>query len=119
MEKLIFTTEENSFIVEADGKKLRVSYGEFYGNHEDVMKFCEEHNGGDESIENLRFLAKHRNVINGELKKLGKETIRGWYWSNEIAWWNDDCAFVVGTDNGDVYYENCSSNYTARAISVV
>ena len=117
MEKIIFTAEESSFIVEAEGKKLRVSYDEFYGKHEDAMKFCKEHNGGDESVENLRFLAKHRDAIDEELKKLGKETISGWYWSNEIAWRANDCAFVVSTDNGNFYNAYRYLNNTARAVS--
>lgn len=119
MEKIIFTAEESSFIVEAEGKKLRVSYDEFHGNHEDAMKFCKEHNGGDESVENLRFLAKHRDAINEELKKLGKETIRGWYWSNEIAWWNNHCAFVVLANHGYVTNEGRSYDLYARAVSAL
>lgn len=119
MEKIIFTAEESSFIVEAEGKKLRVSYDEFHGNHEDAMKFCKEHNGGDESVENLRFLAKHRDAINEELKKLGKETIGGWYWSNEVAWWNDDFAFVVLTYYGSVDDENRVNYNNARAVSAL
>ena len=119
MEKIIFTAEESSFIVEAEGKKLRVSYDEFYGNHEDAMKFCKEHNGGDESVENLRFLAKHRDAINEELKKLGKEIIGGWYWSNEVAWWNNDCAFVVYTHYGNVNYVYRNNANYARAVSAL
>ena len=118
MEKLIFTADESSFIVEAEGKKLRVSYDEFCGNHEDAMKFCEEHNGGDESLENLRFIAKHRDAINVVLKKHGKEPIKGWYWSN-VAWWDDGLAFVVSTGNGDVDNDCRDCTYDARAISVV
>lgn len=119
MEKIIFTAEESGFIVEAEGKKLLVSYDEFFGDHEDAMKFCKEHNGGDESVENLRFLAKHRNAINEELKKLGKEAIGGWYWSNEIAWWNNACAFVVATTNGYVNYRSRRSSDNARAVSAL
>lgn len=119
MEKLIFTAEENSFIVEAEGKKLRVSYDEFQGSHEDAMKFCKEHNGGDESLENLLFLAKHRDAINEELKKLGKETIRGWYWSNEIARWDADLAFVVFTGYGDVDNDYRDCIYDARAVLAI
>lgn len=119
MEKIIFTAEESSFIVEAEGKKLRVSYDEFFGDHKDAMKFCKEHNGGDESVENLRFLAKHRDAINEELKNLDKETIGGWYWSNEITWWNNDCAFVVITRNGLVNAGDRSNNRSARAVSAL
>lgn len=119
MEKLIFTAEENSFIVEVEGKKLRVSYDESHDIHEDAMKFCKEHNGGDESVENLRFLAKYRDVINEELKKLGKETIEGWYWSNEIAWRNNDCAFVVYVNDGGVIDGDRLSHPNARAVLAI
>ena len=119
MEKVIFTAEESSFIVEAEGKKLRVSYDEFYGSHKDAMKFCNEHNGGDESVENLRFLAKHRDAIYEELKKLGKETIGGWYWTNELAWRDDSSAFVVSTNYGNVINEYRYYNHYARAVSAL
>ena len=119
MEKMIFTAEENSFIVEADGKKLRVSYDEFSGSHKSAMEFCKEHGGGDETVENLRFLARHRDAINEELKKLSKEPIFGWYWSNEAAWWADECAFVVSTSDGIVVNEDRSIAYYARAVSAL
>lgn len=116
---MIFTAEEKSFIIEADGKKLRVSYDEFCGNHKDAMKFCKEQGGGDETVENLRFIARHRNAINEELKKLGKEIITGWYWANEIAWWSADCAFVVYTSYGYVNDEIRGSSDNARAVSAL
>ena len=119
MEKIKFTAEENSFIVEAEGKKLRVSYAEFFGNYEDSMKFCKENDGGDENVENLRFLAKHHDVINNELVKLDKEKISGWYWSNEVTWCRNDCAFVVNTNYGYVYYDYRYRNPNARAVSAL
>lgn len=119
MEKFMFTAEENSFIVEAEGKKLRVSYAEFYSNHEAAMKFCKENGGGDETVENLRFLAKYRDAINEELVNLDKEKISGWYWSNEVTWWRDDCAFVVFTDNGSVGYAYRDLSNSARAVSAL
>lgn len=116
---MIFIAEEKSFIIEADGKKLRVSYDEFCGDHEDAMKFCKEQGGGDETVENLRFITRHRDEINEALKKLGKETISGWYWANEIAWWSADCAFVVSTNGGNVSYVNRSHYNYARAVSAL
>lgn len=116
---MIFTAEEKSFIIEADGKKLRVSYDEFCGNHKDAMKFCKEQGGGDETVENLRFIARHRNAINEELKKLGKEIITGWYWANEIAWWSADCAFVVITSRGTVSNVTRDNFSIARAVSAL
>lgn len=114
---MIFIAEEEGFIIEADGKKLRVSYDEFSGNHEDAMRFCKEQGGGDETVENLRFIARHRDAINEELKKLGKEIITGWYWTNEIAWWSADYAFVVDTTYGFVSSGYHSIIYYARAVS--
>lgn len=119
MEKMIFTAEENSFIVEAEGKKLRVSYDEFCGSHEDAMKFCKEHGGGDETVENLRFIAKYRDAINKELKKLDKGIIESWYWTNELSWRYDNCAFVVITGSGDVDYVYRDNIFTARAVSAL
>jgi hypothetical protein len=119
MEKFMFTAEENSFIVEAEGKKLRVSYAEFYSNHEAAMKFCKENGGGDETVENLRFLAKYRDAINEELVNLNKEKISGGYWSNEVTWWRDDCAFVVTTDDGYVLNAHRINYINARAVSAL
>lgn len=119
MEKIKFTAEENSFVVEAEGKKLGVSYTEFFGNYEDSMKFCKENGGGDETVENLRFLAKYRDAINEELVNLDKEKISGWYWSNEVTWWRDDCAFVVYTNHGDVDDGYRDGNLYARAVSAL
>lgn len=119
MEKMISTAEENSFIVEAEGKKLRVSYDEFYGNHEDAMKFCKKHGGGDETVENLRFIAKYRDDINKELEKLDKDIIESWYWTNELSWRYGLCAFVVVTYDGDVTSDYRSSNTYARAVSAL
>ena len=116
---MIFTAEEEGFIIEADGKKLRVSYDEFNGNHEDAMEFCKEQGGGDETVENLRFIARHRDAINEELMKLGKEPILGWYWTNEITWWRDECAFVVSTGSGTVDSEFRSNLSGARAVSAL
>ena len=119
MEKIKFTAEENSFIVEAEGKKLRVSYAEFFGNYEDSMKFCKENGGGDEPVDNLRFIAKYRDTINEELVNLDKEKMSGWYWSNEVTWWRDDCAFVVLTSYGGVDYDDRYTLNLARAVSAL
>lgn len=116
---VVFTAEENGFIVEADGKKLRVSYEEYCGSHSNAMAFCKEQGGGDETVENLRFITRHRDAINDELRKLGKKFITGWYWANEVAWWGDGCAFAVNIYVGDVRNDYCSGIYYARAISVL
>jgi hypothetical protein len=120
MEKnMIFTAEENSFILEAEGKKLRVSYAEYYGNHESSMQFCKENGGGDETVENWRLIAKYRDSINKELAALGKDLIEGWYWTTELSWRYDNCAFVVTTNDGNVNNDNRYYNYTARAVSAL
>lgn len=120
MEKFKFTAEETSFIVEAEGKKLRVSFEEKNLNWEDAQKWCKENDGGDESVDNLRLLAKYREAINKELEALEKETLGGWIWSNERAYINpSNCAFVVFLYCGNVYY--CSQSYYSyvRAVSAL
>ena len=120
MEKnMIFTAEENSFILEAEGKKLRVSYAEHYGTHESSMQFCKENGGGDETVENWRLIAKYRDDINKELAALGKDLIEGWYWTTEPSWRYDNCAFVVDTGYGGVYDDDRSSSNNARAVSAL
>lgn len=116
---MIFTAEKNSFILEAEGKKLRVSYAEHCGNHESTMQFCKENGGGDETVENWRLIAKYRDAINKELAALGKDLIEGWYWTTELSWRYSECAFVVDTYDGDVYYELRDDNYDARAVSAL
>lgn len=117
MGNMIFTAEENSFILEAEGKKLRVSYAEHTGNHESSMQFCKENGGGDESVENWRLIAKYRDTVNKELAALGKDLIEGWYWTTELSWRYDGCAFVVNTGIGYVYYDYRRNGYRARAVS--
>ena len=119
MENFTFTPEDNSFIIEADGKKLRISYAEFYGNHEDAMKFCKENGGGDETVENLRFIARYRDAINAKLNELGKDLIEGWYRSNEPSWRCKDCSFVVHALNGYVDDGDRNYYYCARAVSAL
>lgn len=117
MENMIFTAEENSFILEAEGKKLRVSYAEHIGNHESSMQFCKENGGGDETVENWRLIAKYRDAINKELAALGKDFIKGWYWTTELSWRYDGCAFVVNASGGDVFDDCRSIICRARAVS--
>ena len=111
--------EESAFIVEAEGKKLRVSYKEERLPYKEARKFCEENGGGDETVENLRFLAKHRDSINEVLKEKGYTELSGWYWSNEESWRYDGCAFVVGSSGGDVNDNYMGSDYNVRAVSAL
>ena len=118
MEKFKFTAEETSFIVEAEGKKLRVSFEEKNLNWEDAQKWCKENDGGDESVDNLRLLAKYQESINKELEALEKETLGGWIWSNEQAYIiPSNCAFVVGLYGGIVNFSLQDFNYYVRAVS--
>ena len=112
MNEFKFTAEETSFIVEAEGKKLRVSFEEKNLNWGDAQKWCKENGGGDEGVDNLRLLAKYREPINKELEALGKEILGGWIWSNERAYINPSyCAFVVdlcGGGVGNIYQSDYS-----------
>lgn len=118
--KFKFTAEETSFIVEAEGKKLRVSFEEKNLNLKDAQKWCKENGGGDERVDNLRLLAKYRESINKELEVLGKETLGGWIWSNERAYINpSNCAFVVALGNGGVGSTDQYGSSSVRAVSAL
>ena len=111
--------EESAFIVEAEGKKLRVSYKEERLPYKEARKFCKENGGGDETVENLRFLALHRDSINEALKEKGRTELSGWYWSNEESWRYKDCAFVVRSDDGGVYNGDVGRIFSVRAVSAL
>lgn len=111
--------EESAFIVEAEGKKLRVSYKEECLPYKEARKFCEENGGGDESVENLRFLAKHRDTINEVLKENGRTELSGWYWSNEKSWRYEESAFIVNSGSGDVFDSNMYADGNVRAVSAL
>ena len=111
--------EESAFIVEAEGKKLRVSYKEEYLPYKEARKFCEENGGGDETVENLRFLAKHRDSINEVLKEKGYTELSGWYWSNEEGWRYSGSAFIVDSLDGNVSNDCMLINYYVRAVSAL
>ena len=118
MEKFKFTAEETSFIVEAEGKKLRVSLAEENLNWEDAQKWCKENGGGDESVDNLRLLAKYRESINNELEALGKEPLGVWVWTNERSYITPEAAaFVVFLYYGNGLYSNQHNYHYVRAVS--
>lgn len=120
MNEFKFTAEENSFIIEAEGKKLRVSFEEENLNWKDAQKWCKENGGGDESVDNLRLLAKYRESINNELEALGKEPLGGWVWTNERSYIMPEAvAFVVGLRYGYVCHDNQSNNDYVRAVSAL
>lgn len=120
MNEFKFTAEENSFIIEAEGKKLRVSFEEENLNWKDAQKWCKENGGGDESVDNLRLLAKYRESINNELEALGKEPLGGWVWTNERSYITPEgTAFVVYLDNGNVYYYYQDNGFYVRAVSAL
>lgn len=120
MEKFKFTAEETSFIVEAEGKKLRVSFEEANLPWGDAQKWCEEHGGGDESVDNLRFLAKYGEQINKELRALEKEPLGGWVWADERSYITPEAsAFVVSLYDGGVSYRYQGYNGYVRAVSAL
>lgn len=111
--------EESAFIVEAEGKKLRVSYKEECLPYKEARKFCEENGGGDETVENLRFLAKHRDSINKVLNEKGRTELSGWYWSNEESWRYKESAFIVRSYDGCVGYYGMYNDHYVRAVSAL
>lgn len=119
MEKVKVSFEESAFIVEVEGKKLRVSYKQAELPFKEAMEFCKENGGGDESVENLRLLSKYRDQINEQLQENGRAELSGWYWSNEDRWRYNECAFVVSTYDGNVYDRSMYYYYNVRAVSAL
>ena len=119
MGKVKVTFEESAFIVEVEGKKLRVSYKQAELPFKEAKKFCKENGGGDESVENLRLLSKYRDQINEQLRENGRAELSGWYWSNEESWRYDKCAFVVDANDGIVGNNDVNYNSSVRAVSAL
>ena len=119
MEKVRVSFEESAFIVEVEGKKLRVSYKQAELPFKEVQEFCKENGGGDETVENLRLLSKYRDQINEQLRENGRAELSGWYWSNEESWRYNNCAFVVYTYNGNVDDHYMINNNYVRAVSAL
>lgn len=119
MEKVKVSFEDSAFIVEVEGKKLRISYKQAELPFKEAQEFCKENGGGDETVENLRLLSKYRDQINEQLRKNGRAELSGWYWSVEESWRYDNCAFVVNTINGYVSDDNLYNNCDVRAVSAL
>lgn len=120
MEKdLKLTLADDGIIVEVEGKKLKVSYKQEELPFVKARNWCKENGGGDESVENLRLVAKYRDKINEQLKAAGKGEIFGWYWSNEESWRYSDSAFVVYSSDGLVYNIYMNYNSNVRAVSAL
>ena len=119
MEKVKVSFEESAFIVEVEGKKLRVSYKQAELPFKEAQEFCKENGGGDETVENLRLLSKYRDQINEQLRDNGRAELSGWYWSNEESWRYNNCAFVVITILGDVSDRSMDYDSYVRAVSAL
>lgn len=119
MEKVKVSFEDSAFIVEVEGKKLRVSYKQAELPFKKAQKFCKENGGGDETVENLRLLSKYRNQINEQLREKGRAELSGWYWTNEDSWRYDNCAFVVYANYGYVGENNLYCSNDVRAVSAL
>jgi hypothetical protein len=117
--ELKLTLADDGIIVEVEGKKLKVSYKQAELPFAKARDWCKENGGGDESVENLRLVAKYRDKINEQLKAAGKGEIFGWYWSNEESWRYTTSACVVCSGNGDVSYNGMSCNNYVRAVSAL
>lgn len=119
MEKVKVSFEDSAFIVEVEGKKLRVSYKQAELPFKKAQEFCKENGGGDETVENLRLLSKYRDQINEQLRENGRAELSGWYWANEESWRYNNCAFVVPSYNGDVRSNNMYDDNLVRAVSAL
>ena len=117
--ELKLTLADDGIIVEAEGKKLKVSYKQAELPFSDARNWCKKNGGGDETVENLRLIAKYRDKINEKLTAAGKRAIFGRYWSNEESWRYNDSAFVVGSYGGGTIYSRMGSSNSVRAVSAL
>lgn len=116
---LKLTLADDGIIVEAEGKKLKVSYKQAELPFVEARNWCKENGGGDETVENLRLIAKYRDKINEKLTAAGKGEIFGWYWSNEESWRYDNSALVVLSYNGRTYDRGMHGSNDVRAVSAL
>lgn len=120
MEKdLKLTLADDGIIVEVEGKKLKVSYKQAELPFAEARDWCKENGGGDETVENLRLIAKYRDKINEQLTAAGEGGIFGWYWSNEESWRYFNSAFVVYSRRGSVNNNGMGNLYDVRAVSAL
>lgn len=120
MEKdLKLTLADDGIIIEVEGKKLKVSYKQAELPFAKARDWCKENGGGDETVENLRLIAKYRDKINEQLTAAGKGEIFGWYWSNEECWRYADRAFVVGSYSGNVDVNDLINDSNVCAVSAL
>lgn len=119
MEKVKVSFEDSAFIVEVEGKKLRVSYKQAELPFKKAQEFCKENGGGDETVENLRLLSKYRDQINEQLRENGRAELSGWYWSREESWQYNNSAFVVNTGSGSVLISGMDCDGDVRAVSAL
>lgn len=117
--ELKLTLADDGIIVEVEGKKLKVSYKQAELPFAKARDWCKENGGGDETVENLRLIAKYRDKINEQLTAAGKGEIFGWYWSNEECWRYAAGAFVVLSYYGIVIYNSMYNNNYVRAVSAL
>ena len=116
---LKLTLADDGIIVEVEGKKLKVTYKQEELPFVEARNWCKENGGGDESVENIRLVAKYRDKINEQLKAAGKGEIFGWLWSNEESWRYGGSAFVVSSCSGNVLISNMFNDINVRAVSAL
>ena len=117
--ELKLTLADDGIIVEVEGKKLKVSYKQAELPFAEARDWCKENGGGNETVENLRLIAKYRDKINEQLTAAGKGEIFGWYWSNEESWRYSNSAFVVYSYDGRVDSDDVDILNNVRAVSAL
>lgn len=78
--------------------------------------YCAKCGGDLPTLATAKVIAKHIKDINEAMLSMGGSVVCGWLWTSTVKP-DNNCAFVVNTYSGYVYYENRISSYDARAVS--
>lgn len=106
-------------IIEDNNQKLFLSFEEIEDlSYEEARIWCKSR-GGDESVENFRFIHEHIDDINYELRRAGIEPIKGEYWSNEDYKMYKGLSWSVKVESGNACLIRDTRTRKARAIKQI
>lgn len=96
---------------------LLLSYEEEDLPWDEAIGWAKEQGGALPTRAQYVAIQEHRDEINVELEKAGKEKLGGWYWTCEEYQQNNSFAWCVNMNYGDPYYSNKGYTNDVRAVS--
>ena len=103
--------------IEDNYQKMFLSFEETDDlSYEEARIWCNSRGGGDESVDNFRFIQEHLDDINYELRRAGAEPIKGEYWSNEDYKMYKGLSWSIKVESGRACLIRDTRTRKARAI---